>query len=61
LAIAAVAGLTAALHGAPPPIMLVSVAAASFDHHDGLSPAVERALPAVVEAVAAVVAGRRLV
>jgi hypothetical protein len=42
-----------------PPIVLVSVAAGSFVEGDGLSGALERALPEVVEAVAGVVTGQR--
>ena len=52
------AGLADALYGTVPPIVLVSVAAASFADGDGLSGALERALPEVVEAVAGVVTGR---
>jgi hydrogenase maturation protease len=55
------AGLAEALHDAhAPPIVLVSVAAASFAEGDRLSGAVEQALPGVVEAVAEVIAGRGL-
>ena len=38
------------------PVFVVSVGAASLEVGDRLSPAVERALPAVVEAVVALVA-----
>jgi len=44
------------LWGASPPVFVVSVGVASLDVGDSLSPAVERALPAVVEAVVAIVA-----
>jgi hydrogenase maturation protease len=53
------AGLAQALYGRVPPIVLVSVAAGSFADGDGLSSALERALPEVVEAVARVVTERR--
>jgi hydrogenase maturation protease len=52
------AGLTEALYGFTPPIVLVSVAAGSLAAGDRLSGALERALPQVVEAVADVVTGR---
>jgi hydrogenase maturation protease len=52
----ALAGLTAALYGAVPPVFLVSVAGASFDPAERLSPELERALPGVVDTVAALVA-----
>jgi hydrogenase maturation protease len=55
----ALAGLAEALHGAVPPIVLVSVAAGSLAEGDGLSDVLQRALPEVVEAVAAVVTGHR--
>jgi hydrogenase maturation protease len=51
----ALAGLAGALYGAVPPMVLVSVGAASFADGDRLSPALRRALPGVVEAVARVV------
>jgi hydrogenase maturation protease len=44
------------LWSASPPVFVVSVGAASLEVGDRLSPAVERALPAVVEAVVALVA-----
>ena len=53
------AGLAEALYGLVPPIVLVSVAAGSFAEGAGLSGALERALPEVVEVVAGVVTGRR--
>ena len=52
------AGLAEALYGPVPPVVLVSVAAGSFAEGGGLSSAVERALPEVVEVVAGVVAGQ---
>jgi hydrogenase maturation protease len=52
------AGLAKDLYGAVPPIVLVSVAAESFADGDGLSGALEQALPEVVEVVAEVVAGQ---
>jgi hydrogenase maturation protease len=56
---AVLAGLADALYGAAPPIFLLSVAAASFADDDRLSPTLQRALPAVVEAVARVVEEHR--
>ena len=53
------AGLAEALHGAVPPIVLVSVAAATFAEGDGLSSALQQALPGVVEKVAGVVSQHR--
>jgi hydrogenase maturation protease len=53
------AGLAESLYGPAPPIVLVAVAAASLDPGERLSAPVERALPEVVEAVAAVVSGQR--
>jgi hydrogenase maturation protease len=44
------------LWSASPPVFVVSVGVASLEVGDRLSPAVERALPAVVEAVVALVA-----
>ncbi len=44
------------LWSASPPVFVVSVGAASLEVGDRLSPVVERALPAVVEAVVALVA-----
>ena len=46
------AGLAEALYGARPPMVLVSVSAGSFAEGDGLSSALERALPEVVKVVA---------
>ena len=51
------AGLAEALYGAAPPMVLVRVTAGSFAEGDRLSATVERALPAVVEAVAELVTG----
>ena len=51
------AGLADALYGAVPPVVLVSVAGASFADGDGLSSAVQQALPEVVEVVVGVVTG----
>jgi hypothetical protein len=53
------AALAETLYAATPPILLVSVAAGSFVEGDGLSAALGRALPEVVEAVAGVVTGQR--
>jgi hydrogenase maturation protease len=53
------AGLAEALYGAVPPIVLVSVAAESFAEGDGLSSALKRALPEVVEAIVGVVTGQQ--
>jgi hydrogenase maturation protease len=50
-----VAGLAEALYGVTPPMVLVSVAAASFAEGDRLSDALQQALPAVMEVVAGVV------
>jgi hydrogenase maturation protease len=52
------AGLAQTLYGAVPPIVLVSVAAATFAEGDGLSSALQQALPGVVETVAGVVSQR---
>jgi hydrogenase maturation protease len=52
---AALAGLAGVLYGAVPPVVLVSVGVASLAGGDRLSPAVQRALPGVVDAVARVV------
>ena len=52
---AALAGLAEALYGEAPPMTLISVTGASFDHGDRLSPALQRALPEVVDRVARVV------
>jgi Ni,Fe-hydrogenase maturation factor len=51
--------LATALYGAVPPIVLVSVAGASFAEGDRLSAALERALPEVVEVVAGLVTGKQ--
>ena len=56
---AALAGLARELWGATPEVCAVTVGAASFDGGEHLSPAVERALPGVVDAVAAIVADHR--
>ena len=53
------AGLAQTLYGAVPPIVLVSVAAATFAEGDGLSSALQQALPGVVETVAWVVSQHR--
>jgi hydrogenase maturation protease len=53
---AALAGLANALYGAVPPVYLVSVGGASFDDGEGLSPALEQALPRVADTVAQLVA-----
>jgi hydrogenase maturation protease len=53
------AGLAEAIYGATPPMVLVSVCAASFAEGDGLSSTLERALPEVVEVVAGVVTGQQ--
>ena len=52
------AGLAQTLYGAVPPIVLVSVAAATFAEDDGLSSTLQQALPGVVETVAGVVSQR---
>jgi hydrogenase maturation protease len=52
------AGLAQTLYGAVPPIVLVSVAAATLAEDDGLSSALQQALPGVVETVAGVVSQR---
>jgi len=53
---AALAGLAGALYGAVPAMYLVSVGGVAFDDGERLSPAVRRALPSVVDAVARLVA-----
>jgi hydrogenase maturation protease len=53
---AALAGLAGALYGAVPPVYLVSVGGAAFDDGERLSPALQRALPGVVDVVADLVA-----
>jgi hydrogenase maturation protease len=55
---AALAGLASALYGAVPPVYLVSVDGAWFDDGEGLSPALEQALPRVADTVAQLVAER---
>jgi hydrogenase maturation protease len=50
------AGLAGALYGAVPPVFLVSAAVATCELGERLSPALERALPRVVDAVAGIVA-----
>jgi hydrogenase maturation protease len=52
------AGLAEALYGPVPPVVLVSVAAGSFAEGDGLSSALQQALPEVVEVVAGIVTGQ---
>jgi hydrogenase maturation protease len=52
---AALAGLAGALYETAPPMVVVSVAGASLAVGDRLSPALQRALPRVVETVARVV------
>ena len=52
---AALAGLADALYDHVPPMVLISVGGAAFTVADRLSPAVQRALPEVVERVARVV------
>jgi hydrogenase maturation protease len=53
------AALARELWGAAPPVYVVSVGAASFDVGDTLSPAVELALPRVVDAVVALIEEER--
>jgi hypothetical protein len=57
----ALAGLAETLYGPVPPIVLVSVAAASLAEGDRLSSALDAALPELVEVVAGVVAGGPMV
>jgi Ni,Fe-hydrogenase maturation factor len=52
---AEIAALADALWGAAPDVVAVGVGAASFAAGDGLSDPVERALPAVVDAIAGIV------
>jgi hydrogenase maturation protease len=52
------AGLAQTLHGAVAPIVLVSVAAATFAEGDRLSSALQQALPEVIEVVAGIVTGQ---
>ena len=51
--------LASELWSASPPVFVVSVGAANLDVGDRLSPIVERALPAVVDAVVTLVAAHR--
>lgn len=53
---AALAGIARVLWGATPEMVAVGVGASSFEVGDPLSPAVEHALPAVVDAIASLVA-----
>jgi hydrogenase maturation protease len=53
---AALAGLARVLWGANPEIVVVGVGAGTFETGDPLSPEVERALPAVLDAIASLVA-----
>ena len=46
------------LYGRAPEVILVRVGVASLDHGDQLSPALEAAMPAIVDAVATLVAER---
>ncbi len=50
--------LASALYGSTPPVFLVSAAVAGCELGERLSPAAERALPEVVDAVAGIVAER---
>ena len=52
---AALAGLAGALYDRVPPMVLISVTGAAFADGDRLSPALQRALPEVVDRVARVV------
>ena len=52
------AALAKALYGGAPPMVLVSVTAGSLAEGDGLSNALQQALPEVVEAVAGIVTGQ---
>ncbi|MGA3029669.1 MAG: hydrogenase maturation protease [Candidatus Limnocylindrales bacterium] len=54
---ASLVSLAHELYGATPAVFVVSVGAGSLEVGDRLSPAVERALPEVVDAVVAIVAG----
>jgi hydrogenase maturation protease len=51
-------GLAGALYGTAPPVFLVSAAVATCEVGERLSPALERALPRVVDTVAGIVAER---
>jgi hydrogenase maturation protease len=55
---AALVELAGALYGSAPPVFLVSAGVASCEVGERLSPALERALPQVVDAVAGIVAER---
>lgn len=50
---ASLAGLARELYGASPALVVVSVGAASFEMGEGLTPSVDAAVPAAVEAVIA--------
>jgi hydrogenase maturation protease len=52
-------GLAGELWGATPPVFLVSVGAASLELGEALSPALEAAVPRVVDEIAAIVAEQR--
>jgi hydrogenase maturation protease len=54
---AALVALAECLYGQAPPVYLVTVGAASFEPGGALTPAVRRALPVAVDAVAGLVAG----
>jgi hydrogenase maturation protease len=56
---ATLVALTRELYGHAPEVVLVSVGVASVELGEGLSPAVEAAIPAIVDAVVAVVRARR--
>jgi hydrogenase maturation protease len=56
---AGIVGLAAELFGAAPRVVIVSVGAASLDLGDGLSAAVEAAVPQAVDAVLAAVEAHR--
>jgi hydrogenase maturation protease len=55
---ATLVGLAGALYGSLPPVFLVSAGVARCEAGERLSPALERALPRVVDAVARIVAER---
>ncbi len=56
---AGIVGLAAELFGAAPPVVLVSVGAASLDLGVGLTPVVEAAVPRAVEAVMTAIEAHR--
>jgi hydrogenase maturation protease len=56
---AGIVTLAAELFGAAPPVVLVSVGAASMDLGDGLTPVVEAAVPHAVDAVLAAIEAHR--